>query len=91
MYITARLVQNNNPITRENIKLGDEYQVLDHLQQRDIYGDKITIIAGPHDDFGNLDVFTCQVHIQTSYGSDFYPFFNAGNGYLQSAVVYVTQ
>lgn len=72
MFVTAKLVRNGRVVS-DNILFKHEYIVAtDH---HDLVGNKVYVIAGPHKDFDEDDVYTVEL-LNPPIGCSL-PFFNS--------------
>ena len=76
MLVSAKLMISGSTVGA-GTHLGDTYKVsANHV---DFVGDIVQIIAGPHKDFEEPDVYTVKLLNPPTTMSDM-PFFNSGNG-----------
>lgn len=76
MLVTA--VLHVNGVKLEEAVHGSIYTVTSDTGDERLTGKLVTVVAGPHDDFGGSPVYTCSIsglETQNAYDHD-WPFFN---------------
>lgn len=77
MLVTAKL-ERAGKVLSDGIVFKQEYNVSQHHQS--LAGTKLTVVAGPHKDFANADVYTVLLSSPTTLSDDL-PFFNSEGGW----------